>query len=213
MILKPLINSGMISRVLLDTYHREIERYGAKTMEGAERSFMCSSELVAVHLDNDPEKQRTVGFAILGADLILNAFAIHLPYRIKLLENICNNLMREHGHEKSLRDDLNKKYREHQREVRELMSVGQGFLTAAEGSKFRSLEKNLNSLNLRFDENEFSRKAKFASDLLHMHMNRIFSTEQRKKELVIYYLCLRHYLSEQARNGIRADGMSVPVLY
>jgi thiopeptide-type bacteriocin biosynthesis protein len=212
-LLKPLIHSGIITRVLLDTYQREIERYGVKTMESAECSFMYSSELVAVHLDNDPEKQRTVGFAILGADLILNAFAIHLPYRIKLLENICNNLMSEHGHEKLLRDDLNKKYREHQREVRELMSVGQGFLTAAERNKFRTFEKNLCSLNAEFDENEFSRKAKFASDLLHMHMNRIFSTEQRKKELVIYYLCLRYYLSEQARNWIRSNGMNSPVLH
>lgn len=212
-VLKPLIRRGIITRILLDTYQREIERYGTKTMEGAERSFMSGSDLVAVYLDNDQDKQRIVGFAVLGADLILNAFDIQLSYRIKLLENICTNLMREHGDEKSLRDDLNKKYREHQREVYELMSVGQGFLTAAERSKFRSFEKNLNSLNLQFDENEFSRKVKFASDLLHMHMNRIFSKEQRKKELVIYYLCLRYYLSEQARNNIRSGGMNSPVLH
>lgn len=211
-LLKPLSDSGLITRVLLDTYRREIERYGAKNMAGAEAAFMRSSELVAVHLSGNPDEVRTIDFAILSTDSLLNSFRINLSYRIKLLENICRNLMTELGFEKQLREDLNRKYREHQRGIRELMLKGTGFLSASERSKFTSFASNLCSLNEEI-HSEYSPKAKFASDLLHMHMNRIFSTDQRKKELVIYYLCLRYYLSEQARNGIRADGMNLPVLY
>ena len=211
--LKPLIESGMITRVLLDTYKREIERYGAKSMESAERAFMSSSELVAVHLSRDTDELRTIRFAILSTNCLLNSFKINLSFRIKLLENICRNLMAELGFEKQLRDDLNRKYREHQRGIRELISEGYGILSAAEKSRFGSFERNLCSLNEELFSDEPLLKAKFASDILHMHMNRIFSTEQRKKELVIYYLCLRYYLSEHARNGIRAAVMSVPVLH
>lgn len=212
-VLKPLVEIGLINRVLLDTYNREIERYGAKTMESVERAFMSSSELVTAHLKGGADELRTVGFAVLGTDLLLNAFRISLTSRIILLENICTNLMAEHGFEKQLREDLNKKYREHQRMIRQLKVEGPCFLSSADKSKWGSFKQNLSLLNEELNRTEYSRKAKLASDLLHMHMNRIFSAEQRKKELVIYYLCLRHYLSEQARNGIRADGMSVPVLH
>lgn len=211
--LKPLIEIGLINRVLLDTYHREIERYGAKTMEGAERAFMSSSELVAVHLKGDADEFRTIGFAMLGTDLLLNAFRISLSSRIILLENICTNLISEHGSEKQLREDLNKKYREHQRMIRQLITRGADFMNHAERGKLDYFEQDLRLLNEELNIDELLVKAKLASDLLHMHMNRIFSAEQRKKELVIYYLCLRHYLSEQARNHIRADGMSAQVLH
>ncbi len=211
-VLKPLIENGLINRVLLDTYHREIERYGAKTMEAAERSFMSSSELVAVHLKRDADELRSIGFALLSTDLLLKAFKISLSSRIILLENICTNLIAEHGDEKQLREDLNKKYREHQRMIRQLLAGDPGFLSPSERSKWTLFKQDLCSVNDALSSDEYLVKAKLASDLLHMHMNRIFSAEQRKKELVIYYLCLRHYLSEQARMGIRADGMNVPVL-
>ena len=97
--------------------------------------------------------------------------------------------------------------------IRQLITIGADFMNHAERGKLDYFEQDLQSLNEELNSDELLVKAKLASDLLHMHMNRIFSAEQRKKELVIYYLCLRHYLSEQARNGIKADGMSAQVMH
>lgn len=40
------------------------------------------------------------------------------------------------------------------------------------------------------------RRFRLISDLLHMHMNRFFNSEQRKHELIVYYLRFKHYNCE-----------------
>ncbi len=50
------INSGEISEFILDTYQREIERYGEETMEEAEFLFWKSSESILyeyIHFDDE----------------------------------------------------------------------------------------------------------------------------------------------------------------
>lgn len=44
------------------------------------------------------------------------------------------------------------------------------------------------------------------------YLNRLAELSENKV-LVIYYLCLRYYLSQQARKNIRSGGMNSPVLY
>ena len=46
------VEKGIINNLLLDTYKREIERYGAETIGYAENAFNASSELVLAYLKN-----------------------------------------------------------------------------------------------------------------------------------------------------------------
>ena len=206
-ILKPLAESGIITNIVLDTYKREIERYGFKTMEDAERAFMSSSELVAEYLHENRDELQTIQFAILSSDALFSSFNLDIPARLNLLENICRGLMNELGQEKQLRDDLNRKYREHQQTIRAFMAEGQVFFTSKGYTKLRIFKKDLNILKRAMSRHEPAGMSRCIGDILHMHMNRIFSAEQRKKELVIYYLCLRFYLSLKARSVLRLTSL------
>ncbi len=198
-LLKPLIESGIISNLSLDTYRREIERYGPKTIVDAERAFMSSSELVIAHLQENKNEFETIQFAMFSADALLNSFDIAAPVKLELLEHICTGLMNELGEEKQLRDDLNRKYREHQQAIWSFMAEGKQSLSREEILRIRIFKKDLCTLRIAMKKYEPGGMRRCAADMLHMHMNRIFSAEQRKKELVIYYLTLRFYLSLQAR--------------
>lgn len=201
-LLKPLAESGIISNIVLDTYKREIERYGAKTMADSERAFMSSSELVAAHLHQNRDEFQTIQFAMLSADAMLNSFEMDISARLDLLEGICNGLINELGEEKQLRDDLNRKYREHQQIIWSFMTEGKSFFGKEESFRMKIFKRDLSSLRNVINTLKPEVIKKYIADMLHMHMNRVFSAEQRKRELVIYYLCLRYYLSLKARNTV-----------
>ena len=42
---------------------------------------------------------------------------------------------------------------------------------------------------------------KLAGDLIHMHLNRLFSDKQRNHEFIIYYLLYKYYVSAEARRA------------
>ena len=46
------------------------------------------------------------------------------------------------------------------------------------------------------DERNSSKTFSLLSNIIHMHVNRMFRTKQRINECVIYYLLLRHYKSK-----------------
>lgn len=71
--LNEYIESGEISKYILDTYSREIERYGIDTMESAESLFHKNSDLVLQFLNHtDEEKIIATIFYIDKMLLVLN---------------------------------------------------------------------------------------------------------------------------------------------
>lgn len=63
--LKEYIESGEISNILIDTYNREIERYGGNTIEEAETLFYTNSEFALQCLHYDDEEKSLFLFFIL----------------------------------------------------------------------------------------------------------------------------------------------------
>ena len=57
-----IIDSGEISHILIDTYNREIERYGKNTMEDAESLFHKNSEftLQCLHFDDEEKASKMI---------------------------------------------------------------------------------------------------------------------------------------------------------
>lgn len=201
--LKALIKSQLITKIQIDTYMREMERYGSENIEFVESIFRYSSELVIEHLMENRDENGVMTFAMLSVDFIFNGWNLETQGRLELLEQICVSLMNELGSEKQLRGDLNKKYRINQQNINEFMSMATGFFTRTEREKLSVLGDELRLL-ARHNFNLKTRSRKLLADILHMHMNRIFSSEQRKKELVIYYFSLRYLRSVYARSVINS---------
>ncbi len=195
---------GSISSLVLDTYKREIERYGEKTMEYAEAAFDASSDLILNYLKSIRNKQTDYSefhFAIVSIDALLEVFFEENSQKIGLAKHMHERMKREFDDSKQLKFQLDNKYREYA-----------GFFNGIQKSKSiiirlagkKQFENYLNSLRLLKDvavKNQSGAPVKLAGDLIHMHLNRLFSDKQRNHEFIIYYLLNKYYISVEARRG------------
>lgn len=200
-ILRPLGISTVISNMQIDSYKPEIERYGVKTIGQVEKVFQASSLLIAERLSRQPDAEMLIEFGVIGLREIFNAFKMDLDRRITLLEAASKSLMAENGDEKTLRADLNKKYRVFQRHVN--MAFNNNPTVGKEKRALNQFKMELELLYEQVRGHAILIQDQLALDIFHMHMNRLFNTEQRKNEMVIYYLCLRHYMSVKARFNVK----------
>lgn len=207
--LKPFLKSGLIRRLQVDTYVREIERYGADAMEQAETVFMRSSELVAEYMQEERNEDDMIQFSVYSVHEILAAYQLDQDDKIGILEQICKKLMSEWDQAGELKSGLDKKYREYQHKISGFMSGESAFFTVSEKKLFEKLLRDIFLLNRHYNGTGKARVRRSVSDILHMHMNRIFSSGQRKRELLIYYFCLRFYRSCRARATVRSAAMKI----
>ena len=70
---------------------------------------------------------------------------------------------------------------------------------------FGNYVTSLQSLKAVMQTASLATLMKLAGDLIHMHLNRLFSDKQRNHEFIIYYLLYKYYASAEARrvkNGL-----------
>src|SRR5438552_4267559 len=87
------IENDFIWKLQVDTYNREIERYGVKTMEFTESAFEIDSNYVIKALSvfkNDTGYYLPLLF-IREVDSILNGFNADLSFKLHLLESLKNS--------------------------------------------------------------------------------------------------------------------------
>jgi len=208
-IMIPHVNSGQIEKIVIDTYNREIERYSEELIIESETLFFNDS-LSVLKLNRllgqveEGQKYRVI-FAMRGIDALLNDFEMNLANKVELLKVMSSSFMQEFGNTARLRQIINDKYRKIQKEVFSNMDELQDekneieeaiaiFKVRSENNKhlveivkekLRSEEDNENLISL-------------LRDYIHMQMNRLFITQQRKYELVIYSFLERYYSSQHA---------------
>lgn len=193
--LKKYIESGEISNVLLDTYNREIERYGQNTIEDAETLFWTNSEFTLQCLTYSDEEKLLVSFFYI--DAILNELNLSVNEKLNWIKDFNTAFKQEFNADKQLNSQLDKKYREFKPKLLE-------FLQSEEFSEERSfIISNVEESNsviqniLHHHENQslgISLQS-FFSSLFHMNINRFFVSNQRLFEMVIYDYLNRYYKS------------------
>ena len=193
---------GSISNLLIDTYKREIERYGAYTIEYAEGMFEASSDLVVNFLKKNPKTQlgySELHLALLTANIILEVFLKLSTEYINLLNLIHGSMKHEFEDSKSVKIQLDNKYREHSAFINNMDANKNNIIIIAGKKEFSNYVKALNLLKTKTDSFSHEKLNKLVADLLHMHLNRIFTENHRKQEFIIYYLLYKHHLSLEAR--------------
>lgn len=186
-----------VYRVQTDTYEREIERYGADTMLLSEAIFHYDSECVVGILDlleeEEGENYRWM-LALRGVNMLLDDFGYTLPEKSALLKMLQKSFFEEFGGEKSLLIQLNDKYREEMRKVSGILDPLQdgdnGIEAAVACFQTRSagIREQLKGVHLTHPDD-------LLCSYIHMFLNRILLSNQRKHELVIYHFLSRYYES------------------
>ena len=189
--LKPWTDSGEISKIVLDSYEREINRYHPQTIEYCEDLFSSDSQLVQQFLENYPD--RKFDFCLLGIDHYLDLFEFDLKQKCELLELTAMGFFREHGGKKELKLSLDKKYRDLSKRMTKL------FLSESDGIELKSLlssytaEMKLGAdqiLNAGLDKDELNG---VIESLIHMFLNRVLTSNPRYNEMFIYAMLSRQY--------------------
>lgn len=191
--------AGVVQNVQFDTYEREVERYGRAGMRPSEAIFTADSTATMQYLGLDPGAGDAWLFALRSLDALLTDFDQPLPARIGLLSGLRDALLEEHRADAVLRRQLNDRYRLHQRAIDQaLTGLPSGGDPAGRVLALRSTAIRAAATQFGAGGSEPSLAALLGS-YAHMAMNRLFASQQRGQEMVVYHHLVRHYESRLAR--------------
>lgn len=193
--LQEFVDCGEISNISIETYNREIERYGQNTIEEAETLFHKNSKFTLLCLPYDDEDKLL--FCIFYINEILNKLNLEIQWKLIWIKNFNDAFKEEFNADKNLNSQLDKKYRAFKPKL-------MNFIQLAEFSDERNaiiihIEECASELQkiLHQHQNqslEVSLQSFFQS-MFHMNINRLFVSNQRLFEMVIYDYLWRYYKS------------------
>lgn len=178
--------SGEISEIVIDTYKRELERYGENTIEDAEELFFKSSELILNFLEYDDEEKIMV--SLFYIDCVLSKLKLSVEEKTDWIKSYDNAFKIEFDADKNLNRQIKNKYQQFYPQYHE-------FITSKEYEEIRDLiTDNISETGVVIEkilkpEKEDSLNVKpefFFQSVFHMHINRLFVSNQRLFEMIIY---------------------------
>ncbi len=197
------MEQDLIWKVQLDTYQRELERYGTGTIELSETLFYHDSNSIVQFLDlieGDEGEQLRWLYGLRSMDHLLNCFRYTLEEKLILMDSLKTGFGKEFGMSRPLKKQLDDKYRKERGNIEAFMAFTkesepdyEPILTILE-TKTKLLEPLTRQLL------DFKKKGMLQLELnnlmgsyLHMLMNRLFKSKNRLNELVCYDFSFRHY--------------------
>lgn len=203
-----LVSKGVIRKMVLDTYDRELERYGGDSgMEISERVFEVDSEAVLDLLrlyEGDGGMDARWRLCLRGMDDLLSMFQFDMQAKHQVLTGLRAGFIREFRGEDSLTHQLGIKYRKEKTRLEGMLDGNLEDPDLLAG--LRVLKNRRQSLaplgKLLLDEagGGVLNVEDLAGSYLHMHANRMLRSAQRAQELVLYDFLARHYESLLARS-------------
>ena len=207
--LKTFVEQDLIWKIQIDTYQRELERYGEHTMELAEEVFHCDSKMIVDFLDMidgaEGEVLRWL-FALRAMDSHLTNFQYTDTDKLRIMDRLKTGFALEFGMARPLKKQLDDKYREERKRIDEFMVFEAHEkpdyapilnILAAKGKKMGPIATEI--IKRTGKENRGAQIDDLMTSYLHMHMNRLFKSKNRLHELVCYDFLHRYYKSMIAR--------------
>ena len=214
---RPLLESGLAWRLALETYEREVERYGGPdAMAVCEELFHHDSEAaldVLQAIGGDTGEDARWLLALLGTHRLLGDLGFPPPAALPLCERMRDGYLREFPGGKVLKKDLGRIHRERRDllswllwdageppagELGDQLAAGRRAL-AARSEQWAGAAARLRKLA---EEGRLAGTlGSVAGSLAHMHANRLLRSAARAHELVIHDLLVREYRSWLARQA------------
>jgi thiopeptide-type bacteriocin biosynthesis protein len=204
------LDDGRAWRLQLDTYEREVERYGgARGIELAERIFHADSEAVLAmveRLPEDPRGETRWRLALLSMDRLLEDLGLDLDARCAIARRTRDAFASGSFAEAGFRRRVGEKFRAERRGLMALLDAGPTtdprLAPGLEVLRLRSgwLAPVLAELKSGVRAGRLTvPPAELAVGYLHMHANRLLRSAHRAQELILYDFLARLYESWAAR--------------
>lgn len=183
------VQLGLIQDFKIRTYYKETERYGAMRMDLVERFFCADSQyalsLVAKTSNSEELYLATLPLLMELCELAMPSISEQLSFAKEIAYNFAQEMTIDVDNFKRINSEFNgikKKIDQHR------------FLVPK--SVLQPLLKHFQLL-MSSCENEASKKKLF-TDLIHMHVNRLFIADQRVHETIIYHYLMRALQTKRA---------------
>lgn len=203
---KQSINNGLIQKVQIDTYIREIEKYSIFGIENTESLFYYDSVAISEFIRmNDDENTKWI-VALASIDMLMDDFNINIEDRINLFESLYKSFISEYINESEIKffnKSINHKYLKYKQEIERIIYDKDIYFIREYMLHFIKRSENIKSINMHFKNDNKELIFNFLRNIIHMSLNRFFFTKQRLQELIIYTLLYKGYKSKFLRNGIK----------
>lgn len=204
--------TGLIWKIQIDTYQREIERYGQSTMVLSEQLFFYDSVCIVSLLTGIKNEEIRWLFAMKAINQLFNEFNLTINEKILLTEKLKINFASEFSIEKKSRKKLNNLYRERKNDIEDLL-VSEEFLNEEYQLMIYLLERKkqqqmpiIKEIIKLQEKNQLQVSIpSLLSSYTHMLINRLFKNKQRMHEMVIYEFLWRTYRSMIAKSKVIKD--------
>jgi class I lanthipeptide synthase len=206
-----LMDEGRVHRIVIDTYEREIERYGgAEAIDLAEQLFWADSDaaidlLRAIGSTGEAAHARWQ-LAAASVDRLLEDFDLDLDGRAELMHGLRERFGRELQVGGSLRRQLAAKYRQIREDLITLLEGSvepdhpMGIALTAFAGRSSAARRVAQGLRALAHEGRLTTPiTRIVESHVHMTLNRIFRADHRRHELVIYDFLTQVYRQRQAR--------------
>ncbi len=186
---------GILSKVQVDTFEPELERYGgALGFALAEGWFFEDSQQILNHLAGGMTLESRWRIGLRGTDAIWAAVGLSVASRKELAQASRESFRKEFGDSGEGAVQIGKKFREFRKELET------GFPIASGWSMPPAL-RGLAQIRDAFHQGQMQEELpNLAGSLSHMHLNRLLRTDHRENEWVIMEFLTRLYDSKLARN-------------
>jgi len=180
--MEPDLLSGIISDLQIKTYRRENDRYGSGRIDSVEKYFHADSEFVLSLLKNEYQVFQLYALSIYLIEKVWETIGFSLQECLSSAEKVAESFAQEMNIQPEGFKMINQRFKDFtNRDATAFLKTQQKEKLDNSATAFI---KVLNTCNL-------SVKPRLLTDLFHMHVNRLFRTDQRMHELVIYHFLTR----------------------
>jgi thiopeptide-type bacteriocin biosynthesis protein len=200
-----LLKNQKITNYQVDIYERELERYGYQHIDMFERVFFFSSQLIMQFISRN-EKQETPlayhDFGLLTVRSLMSAFELSGQHRINFLEQVYTSFFHEFNGESQLKYQLDLKYRKLEKSI-SLAMVHESEIVKNLGITGLQIQyqQQVQGLYAALKNKPTAVINKWLADIIHMHLNRLFTDDARKQEFILYHLLLKFEKAQLAREN------------
>lgn len=188
-VLSCLLNDNILSGITIDTYKPEFERYGTDLIEYAESIFYEDSVRVSNFLVTNPNTEIMLLESVLTIDAIYNIMGFDITEKIghskMMFKSYFEEMYKSNPYILKL---INTKYRNYKSIVINVLKQPNPNICEQLGSNYFSEYFKAIKSYPDFGVTQMS-------SIIHMHINRLYRTNQRLIECIIYSFLLKSYKS------------------
>ncbi|RZK60250.1 MAG: hypothetical protein EOO91_02130 [Pedobacter sp.] len=188
-LLQPELNKGFVTDFNVKTYHRETQRYGAARMFLVEQFFNIDSKCVMRLIKYAKAEEQLIASSITILHHLLMCSFKDVDEQIWFVKKMAKSFAQEMDLNPVIFKKINTSFNQIKDDLKNLSIQLPPSLLKQKEQTFLKIMNNC--------ENDLVRKNMLA-DLIHMHVNRLFITDQRIHETIIYHYLLRLLQTKKA---------------